>query len=79
MFNYSKLRGKIKEVFDTEAIFAKKMGISTTSLSQKLNNKVEFSQKEIEKAIELLHISKEEIPVYFFTVKDEINLGVSNE
>lgn len=79
MFNYAKLRGRIKEIFDTEAIFAKKMGISTTSLSQKLNNKVEFNQKEIEKAIELLHISKEEIPVYFFTVKDEINLGVSNE
>ena len=66
MFNYAKLRGRIKEIFDTESTFAKNLGISQTSLSQKLNNKVEFSQKEIEKAIELLHISKEEIPVYFF-------------
>ena len=66
-FNYSKLRGKIKEVFNTQAAFAKEMGISTTSLSEKLNNKVEFTQKEIEKTIELLHIPKEEIPMYFFT------------
>ena len=67
MFNYAKLRGRIKEIFDTETTFAKNLGISQTSLSQKLNNKVEFTQKEIEKAIELLHIPKEEIPMYFFT------------
>lgn len=75
MFNYAKLRGRIKEIFDTENVFAKKLGISQTSLSQKLNNKVEFTQKEIEKAIELLHIPKEEIPMYFFTVE----MGVSDE
>lgn len=81
MFNYAKLRGRIKEIFDTETTFAKNLGISQTSLSQKLNNKVEFTQKEIEKAIELLHIPKEEIPMYFFSVKDEINarMGVSDE
>jgi transcriptional regulator with XRE-family HTH domain len=80
-FNYSKLRGKIREVFKTEASFAKKMGISTTSLSQKLNNKVEFTQAEIERAVELLNIPKEEIPMYFFTVENKINarMGVSNE
>lgn len=66
-FNYSKLRGKIKEVFNTQAAFAKEMGMSTTSLSEKLNNKVEFTQKEIERAIELLHIPPEEITLYFFT------------
>lgn len=78
MFNYAKLRGRIKEIFDTETTFAKNLGISQTSLSQKLNNKVEFTQKEIEKAIELLHIPKEEIPMYFFTpLIQEIEL--SNE
>lgn len=66
-FNYAKLRGRIKEIFNTQAAFAEAMGISTTSLSEKLNNKVEFTQKEIEKTIELLHIPKEEIPIYFFT------------
>ena len=69
MFNYNKLRGKIKEVFNTQAAFAKEMGISNTSLSEKLNNKVEFTQKEIERAIELLQIPKDEIPIYFFTIK----------
>jgi transcriptional regulator with XRE-family HTH domain len=69
MFNYNKLRGKIKEVFNTQAAFAEAMEISSTSLSEKLNNKVEFSQKEIERAVELLQISKEEIPVYFFTLE----------
>jgi len=69
MFDYAKLRGKIKEIFDTQAAFAKEMGISNTSLSEKLNNKVEFTQKEIERAIELLQIPKDEIPIYFFTIK----------
>lgn len=68
-FDYSKLRGKIREVFKTQSAFAKAMGISTTSLSVKLNNNVEFSQKEIEKAVELLKIDKEDIPVYFFTLE----------
>ena len=78
MFNYAKLRGRIKEIFDTENAFAKNLGISQTSLSQKLNNKVEFTQKEIEKAIELLHIPKEEIPMYFFTPLIQ-ELELSNE
>lgn len=69
MFNYNKLRGKIKEVFNTQAAFAEAMEISSTSLSEKLNNKVEFSQKEIEKAVELLQIPKEDIPIYFFTLE----------
>ena len=68
-FDYSKLRGKIREIFKTQSAFAEAMGMSTTSLSVKLNNHVEFSQKEIEKAVELLKIDKEEIPAYFFTIE----------
>ena len=37
VFDYSKLRGKIKEVFGTQAKFAKAMGMSTVTLSAKLN------------------------------------------
>lgn len=69
MFDYSKLRGKIREKFNTQEEFALAMGFSATTLSDKLNNKVEWKQKEIDKAVELLDISKEEIPIYFFTVK----------
>lgn len=68
-FNYSKLRGKIKEVFETQQNFAKAMKMSNTSLSEKLNNKVDFTQKEIRKAVELLGIPKDDIPVYFFALK----------
>jgi len=68
-FDYSKLRGKIKEVFGTQAAFAAEVPMSTVSLSEKLNNKVQFSQKEIDKACDLLQIAKEEIPIYFFTPK----------
>jgi len=68
-FDYSKLKGRIREIFNTQSAFAEAMGMSTTSLSAKLNNKIEFSQKEIDKASDLLKIKKEEIPVYFFTSK----------
>jgi hypothetical protein len=66
-FNYDKLRGKIREIFKTEAKFAEAMEISTTSLSAKLNNKVEWKPTEMDKACVLLHINKQEIPTYFFT------------
>ena len=69
VFDYRKLKGKIKEVFDTQSAFAKALGISNVTLSAKLNNKAEFSQKEIDKASDLLKIKKEEIPIYFFTQK----------
>lgn len=68
-FNYAKLRGRIREVFGTQARFAEAMGFSTTSLSAKLNNQVEFSQSEIDRGSELLKIEKAEIPTYFFTAE----------
>ena len=69
MFDYSKLKGKIKEVFGTQSAFAKAMGLSGVSLSSKLNNLTGFTQSEINKACELLGISFEFIPVFFFTEK----------
>ena len=72
-FDYRKLKGKIKEIFDTQDAFAKALGISNVTISLKLNNKAEFSQKEIDKASDLLKIKKEEIPVYFFTKKSPRN------
>lgn len=66
-FNYSKLRGKIREIFGTQEDFAKAIGIGTVSLSYKLNNKSEWSQQEINKAVELLNIQDDQIVLYFFT------------
>lgn len=68
MFDYSKLKGRIKEKYDTQDRFAKSLGIGRVSLSQRLNNNLDFSQKEILRASELLEIPTEEIPVYFFQI-----------
>lgn len=70
-FDYSKLKGRIREIFDTQSAFADAMGISAITLSAKLNNKGQWKSSEIDKACELLKIAKEEIPIYFFTPKVE--------
>lgn len=66
-FDYNKLRGKIKEIFGTQDKFASALGIGRVSLSQRLNNNLDFSGTEIFSACNLLNISAEEIPKYFFT------------
>jgi plasmid maintenance system antidote protein VapI len=68
-FNYSKLRGRIREVFGTQDRFAEAMGRSNTSISQKLNNKSEWTQTEINRAVEVLGIDDVDIPAYFFAQK----------
>lgn len=67
VWNYRKLRGKIKEVCGTQDVFAEKLGIGRVSLSQRLNNQLEFSQEEIFKACEILGIDLANVAEYFFT------------
>lgn len=67
--DYSKLRGKIKEVFGTQDAFAEAIGIGRVSLSQRLTGKLDFSQNEINSACESLGLDKSEIPMYFFMEK----------
>lgn len=66
-YDYSKLRGKIREVFGLQDEFARAMGMSPPTLSKKLNNWVDWSRVEIDRACELLHIPAEEVHSYFFT------------
>lgn len=66
MFNYNKLRGKIKEKFQTQDKFATALGIGRVSLSERLNNTKQFRSIEISKACELLGIDSTEIGEYFF-------------
>lgn len=68
-FDYSKLRGRIKEVFGDQDNFGKSINLSSTSVSLKLNNKREWSQQEINKATEVLGIPDDQIHAYFFTEK----------
>lgn len=69
IFNYDKLRGRIKEYFKTEGAFSDELGISSVQLSNLLNNKAAWDQLLINKACMLLEILSIEIPVYFFTEK----------
>lgn len=73
-YNFDKLKGKIKEIFDTQNEFANAMGMAPNTLSCKLNNQSEFSSNEISRAIDLLHIeSAEEAWNIFFTKEVEKN------
>lgn len=66
-WNYAKLRGRIKEIFGTQEAFAKAIGISSVSLSQRLNNALEFTQEEIFNSCEALNIPLNDMMSYFFT------------
>lgn len=65
-FDHSKLRGKIKEKFGTEGEFANALGIGRVSLSQRLNNNLEFNRQEMYDSSILLGFPTEQIPEYFF-------------
>ena len=68
-FDYAKLKGKIVEVFGNRAEFAKRIGMSKTTISHKLSGKRCWTQPEIMKASIALNIEAEEIPDYFFKMK----------
>ena len=68
-FDYSRLRGRIKEKCRTEGSFAKKIGICRTSLCKRLNNQIDFSQDEIVRSCKVLDINDAAIPFYFFVEK----------
>ncbi|MBR3002903.1 MAG: DUF739 family protein [Clostridia bacterium] len=69
IFDFSKLRGRIKEIYGTQTAFAVAMLMNEATLSNKLNNNVEFSPKEIVRACLLLCIDLTEVKLYFFTLK----------
>lgn len=67
IFDYRKLRGRIKEVTGSQKKFAKSIGLSQTALSQKLMNRTYFNQAEIERAVNVLGICPQDVSPYFFT------------
>jgi len=70
-YDYSKLKGRIKEKFGTQEDFARAIHMSPQTISYKLNGQVEWTQDNIEKAISILDIPAKEIHIYFFTKKVE--------
>jgi transcriptional regulator with XRE-family HTH domain len=69
MFDYSKLYGKIREVFGTQEAFAEAMGMSRTAINARLKQGVEWKTPEIVKACELLGIPLADAHLYFFSLK----------
>ena len=68
-FDYSKLRGRVVEIFNTQSRFADAMGWSERTLSLKMNGFRPWKQPDICKAIRLLRLTADDIPVYFFESK----------
>lgn len=72
-YDYRKLRGRIREKFGTQAEFSRNIGLSEVSVSNKLNNVVDWGQDEMESAIVALEIPFSDIHSYFFTYLVEKN------
>mgnify|MGYP002519668063 CR=1 FL=1 len=66
-FNYSKLLGKMRECNYTQEKLANAINMNKGTLNQKLNNKANFTQPEMDSICELLNIPADEIGTYFFT------------
>ena len=63
---YNKLRGRIVEKYGTMCNFAKNLGVSRQTLSQKLTGKSELSREDIQRYSTMLEIPKDDIGVFFF-------------
>ena len=68
-YDYSKLEGRIVEIYKTQKSFSSAMNWSERTTSLKLSNKVAWSQRDITKAANLLSIFPEEFGDYFFKLK----------
>ncbi|MDE5779165.1 MAG: DUF739 family protein [Lachnospiraceae bacterium] len=68
-YNYDKLHGKIAEKYGSQVKFAENLGLSTRSISLKLNGKRQFKQSEITQICSMLDIPENEIASYFFSIK----------
>lgn len=67
--DYSKLRGKIIEVFGSQSKFADAMEMTLTGINQRLNGKIQWKTPEMVKACNLLHIELADAWMYFFVEK----------
>jgi len=66
-YDFSKLRGLIREKLKTEGAFAKAIGRSHNFVSSVLNGESYFTQTDIANACTVLGIKDEDIGIYFFT------------
>lgn len=62
---FTELRRRIIAYFSTMAEFAEALGISSQTLSNRLNGKTPWRADDISKCCNLLDIEKGDIPIYF--------------
>lgn len=67
--DYSKLKGKLREMGQTQTTLADYLNISEGTLSLRLNSKGVFKQNEMRNICDFLKIPKQEIGLYFFAEK----------
>lgn len=69
-FDHSKLAGRIVEKFGSQKALCAHIGWTESKLSARMNNLVQFDAEEIVMLCspDVLDISTEDIPTYFFTV-----------
>ncbi len=77
-YDYSMLRGRIRELFGSEKKFAERLrkeeiAMSTGTFHSRINGYSYFKQPEIETICLILKIEFEKINTYFFTRKYEFN------
>lgn len=63
---YAKLRGKIREVYGMQDLFAAAMGKDPSTISAKLTGKRDWTRGDIVLACSLLGIPIDEAHLYFF-------------
>ena len=68
-YDFSKLHGRIKEIYGRDCRFAAEMGMCSSVLSSRLKNKTRWRAEEIPAACKLLGIPAAAIGLYFFTQK----------
>jgi len=73
LYDYSKLSGRIVEIFGTRYKFAEAMGWSERTLSLKMSGSRDWKQPDIFKAVRLLKLTVNDIPDYFFKQKVQCN------
>lgn len=68
-YDYRELQGLIRSKFGNQESYAKAIGISLTSLTERLSNKIPFKQNEILTTKQILNLSPKKVDEIFFTTK----------